>query len=133
MADDYKIQINSNINGDLVNMRAQSGEELEEVLLGFAEKAGGIFKNLGDVKQAALVNGVFSGNAAPPASSAGSAPAAPRAAANTAPGVIPACPTHGQMKDQRGKRNAQGQPYQNRYYCTKFGCKDVKPQGEWIE
>lgn len=129
MADDYKIQINSNINGDLVNMRAQSGEELEEVLLGFAEKAGGIFKNLGDVKQAALVNGVFSGNATSPGTSA---PAAPRAAANTAPGAIPSCPTHGQMKDMRGKLTKAGEPMRNRFYCSKFGCKDVQPQGEWI-
>lgn len=133
MADDYKIQINSNINGDLVNMRAQSGEELEEVLLGFAEKAGGIFKNLGDVKQAALVNGVFSGNAAPPASPSGGAPAAPRAAANTAPGEIPKCPTHTTVKDMRGKRNAKGEPYKYRYYCSKFGCQDFKGAGDWIE
>ena len=130
LADDYKIQINSNINGDLVNMRAGSGEELKEVLEGFAEHSPDIFKNLGDVKQAALVNGVFSGNAAPANQATQSAP---KAAANTAPGAIPSCPTHGQMKDMRGKRTKAGEPMRNRFYCTKFGCTDVKPQGEWIE
>lgn len=130
MADDYKIQINSNINGDLVNMRATSGEELKEVLEGFATEAKDIFKNLGDVKQAALVNGVFSGNATGASQPAQSAP---RASANTAPGEIPSCPTHGQMKDMKGKRTKDNNPMRNRYYCSKFGCKDVQPSGEWIE
>lgn len=132
MADDtYKIQINSNINGDLVNMRATSGEELNEVLTGFAENAAGIFKQLGDVKQAALANGVFSGQAASPTPAA---PAAPRAAANSAPGETPKCPTHGEMADKRGVRNkTTGDPLRNRFYCKKFGCKDSSPQGEWIE
>lgn len=131
MADEYRIQINSNINGDLVNMRGTSGEELKDVLEGFAEHAGTIFKQLGDVKQAALANGVFSGQAAAPAG--GSAPAAPRAAANTAPGEVPKCPDHGPAKDMRGKRNKEGQPYRSRYFCSKFGCKTFQPQGEWIE
>jgi len=130
LADDYKIQINSNINGDLVNMRGQSGEELSETLTGFAEHAGSIFKTLGDVKQAALANGVFSGNAAAPSQPA---QLAPKAAGTTAPGAIPSCPTHGQMKDMRGKRTAAGAPMRFRYYCSKFGCKDVQPSGEWIE
>ncbi|OKI54548.1 hypothetical protein [Micromonospora sp. CB01531] len=130
MADDYKIQINSSINGDLVNMRGTSGEELKDVIAGFAEHAGDIFKELGSVKQAALANGVFSGNAA---SSAPSATAAPRAAANTAPDKQPECPTHGKTKDMRGKRNAKGEAYKFRYYCSKFGCQDFKGAGEWIE
>lgn len=130
LADDYKLQINSNINGDLVNMRGQSGEELSETLAGFAEHAGTIFKTLGDVKQAALANGVFSGQAA---STAQPAQSTTKAAGTTAPGVIPECPTHGKMKDMKGKRTQAGEPMRNRFYCTKFGCKDVKPQGEWIE
>ena len=127
MADDYKIQVNTSVNGDLVNIRAGSGEELKDTMTGFADNAVDIFKTLGDIKQAALANGVFSGNAAAPASSP------PRAAANTAPGEVPKCPTHGEMKDCRGQRNKQGQPFKNRYYCKKFGCKDSQPSGEWIE
>lgn len=127
MADDYKIQVNTTINGDLVNIRAGSGEELAETMAGFANNAVDVFKTLGDVKQAALANGVFSAPANPAASSA------PRAAANTPPGEVPKCPTHGDMKDCRGQRNKQGQPFKNRFYCKKFGCKDSQPQGEWIE
>lgn len=126
MSDDYKIQINTNVNGDLINLRATSGEELNDVIGGFAEHSEGIFKSLGDVKQAALVNGVFTGNASAATSSA------PRAAVNSAPGAIPSCPDHGEMKDMRGKRNKQGQPYKNRFYCKNFGCK-TPGQGEWIE
>lgn len=130
MADDYKLQINTQVNGDLVNIRAQSGEELNDTLTGFAEHAGPIFKTLGDVKQAALANGVFSG----PAVQSAPASAAPRAAANTAPGSVPECPTHGPMNDKRGVRNkTTGEPLRNRYFCKKFGCTDSKPQGEWIE
>lgn len=129
MADEYKIQVNTSVNGDLVNIRAQSGEELSETLAGFANNAVDIFKTLGDVKQAALANGVFSGNAAPTTTTN----SAPRAAANTAPGEVPKCPTHGEMKDCRGQRSKAGQPFKNRYYCKKFGCKDSQPQGEWIE
>lgn len=129
MADEYKIQVNTSVNGDLVNIRAQSGEELSETLNGFAGNAVDIFKTLGDIKQAALANGVFSGNATAPTTTT----AAPRAAANTAPGEVPKCPTHGEMKDCRGQRNKQGDPFRNRYYCKKFGCKDSQPQGDWIE
>lgn len=130
MADDnYKIQINSNINGDLVNMRGTSGEELRDVLAGFAEHAPAIFKELGDVKQAALANGVFTGSAQQAAQPVQSAP---RAAANSAPGSVPSCPDHGEMKDLKGQRNKQNQPYKNRFYCKKFGCK-TPGQGEWIE
>lgn len=129
MADDYKIQVNTSVNGDLVNIRAGSGEELKDTMTGFADNAVDIFKTLGDIKQAALANGVFTGNAATTAAS--SAP--PRAAANSAPGEVPKCPTHGAAKDMRGKRKKDGTPYQFRYYCSKFGCQDFKGAGEWIE
>lgn len=126
MSDDYKIQVNTNVNGDLVNVRASGGDDMLDVMQGFAKNSGEIFKALGDIKQAALVNGVFTGSAADAAR--------PKAASgSTAPGETPSCPTHGPMKDMRGKRNKQGDPYKNRWYCKTFGCADSKGTGDWIE
>lgn len=134
MADEnnnYKLQINSNINGDLVNMRGTSGEELDEVVAGFAEKAPSIFKNLGDIKTAALANGVFSGSAGAPGGAPKAAPAP--SAGNTPPGQQPNCDRcGGATKDLRGKRDKQGNPYRNRYYCKNFSCKGGG-WGDWIE
>ncbi len=133
MADEYKIQINSNINGDLVNMRATSGEELKDVLEGFASHAGDIFKQLGDVKTAALANGVFSGNAGSAGAPAASAGGPPKSAGNTAPGVQPNCDRcNGPTKDLAGKRDKNGNPYRNRYYCKNFNCKGGG-WGDWVE
>lgn len=128
-----KIHIDFIANGDYIHLRTDSGEEMAHVVGGFEENAKGIFEGIGNIKQASLVSGVFSGNAIDAGKSAPSAPAAPRAAANTAPGAIPECPSHGQMKDCRGQRTKNGEPFRNRYYCKKFGCKDSKPQGDWIE
>lgn len=132
MADEYKLQISTNINGDLVNLRSQSGDELKEIVEGFATNSPAIFKALGDVKQAGLANGVFTGNASEVQMPSGGGGAKP-SVASTPPGSVPSCPTHGPMKDMRGKRNKQGDGYKNRFYCSKFGCKDSTGQGEWIE
>lgn len=136
MADDNgfpNIHIDFIANGDFVHLRTNSGGEMAEVIDGFEQNAEGIFKGIGNIKQASLVSGVFSGNAQSQSSGGGSAPAAPRAAANTPPGEKPECPTHKGSKDMRGKRNAKGEPYKYRYYCTKFGCTDFKGAGEWVE
>lgn len=131
MADEYKLQISTNINGDLVNLRSQSGDELKEIVEGFATNSPAIFRALGDVKQAGLANGVFTGNASDVQMPSGGGGAKP-SAASTPPGTVPSCPTHGAMKDMKGKLTKAGDPMRNRFYCSKFGCKDVEPQGEWI-
>lgn len=131
MADDYKLQISSSINGDLVNIRALKGEELRDTMLGFAEHAPEIFGTLGDIKAAALAHGVFSAPASPVGAGAASPPKA--TAAQTPPGVQPNCDRcNGPTKDLRGKRDKNGNPYKNRYYCAKFSCKG-NGWGEWVE
>jgi hypothetical protein len=135
MSEFPKIHIDTVANGDFIHLRTDSGEEMLEVVSGLAQHYGEIAERLGDIKQAALARGVFSGDASNPSQSTGAGAkkgATTSSKPVTAPdGGAPVC-EHGPMKDMAGKRNKRGEPYKNRYYCTKWGS-DCKPVGDWVE
>jgi hypothetical protein len=135
MSEFPKIHIDTVANGDYVHLRTDSGEELLEVVTGLAEHYGDIAERLADIKQAALAKGVFSGDASNPTQSTGVSKPAPTASASSSgpSGAPPSCEGgHGPMKDMAGKRNKNGEPYKNRFYCQKWGS-DCKARGEWVE
>lgn len=126
MSNDYGVQVSMTINGDLYNVRGADPDEFEANLKGLADRSASVHDSLTTFKQAGVATGVFTGTAP------GSAPVQPEPArsAGSPPPTSgpPECEGgHGPMKDLSGKTNKKGEPYRNRYYCSKFGS-DCKPR-----
>lgn len=117
---EYAFQISTKINGDLVNLRANSAEEFEQQLAEFAER--GIAKKWSDFKQAAVAEIIFTNDDRRPASKSTST-ATDDAPSGSGSG-IPSC-KHGEMKDLGDKYKS------GRYHCP-LDTRDLGPDG-WKE
>lgn len=108
---DYnKLQLGGEVNGDLVIVRADSAEEMDELLKGLSEKADDIITNWSAFKQAGLAKGVFTKSQ----NSGGSRGRAKDSSPPSSDGGIPKC-KHGEMKDLGDPSETK---YRHRYYCT---------------
>lgn len=105
MNEDYKLQLSTTVNGNLLNVRAQSGSELKETLEGLEENIDEIIGSLGNVKTAIVGKDIFTGNAG--GSYGGSSTNSSGGSTSSGP---PKC-KHGDMKDLKEKN------YKHRYYC----------------
>ncbi len=130
MADDFKVQVNLKLGETLINVR---GQEVAEVLAKVEEIKTGL-DAIGEVmsvaKQVTMAKGLTSFT--PPVTGGNTQNAAPAAGA-TANSLRCA---HGAYKDMKGKRKRNGDAYQFRYFCPKFGdgscqAKDLPGQEPW--
>lgn len=124
MSDDYKIQLNLTVNGNLVNVRANSAEELKTTVEELAKTVDDTFSAVAQFKEGVTAKDVFTGGL----QGKGNGPAQSQSASVGANGV-PNC-KHGPMKDLRGQTTRSGQPYKYDYYCSSTDrdntCKGVK-------
>ena len=119
MSEERKLQLSDKVNGTLINIRADSGDELVELVSGLVENADDIVTKFSSFKEVFVAKGIltqsFSKGAAngPEGSVAGS----------ESSGGVPTC-KHGEMKDLRSKN------YKSDFYCTEKDrdaqCKPVK-------
>lgn len=124
MSDDYKLQLSSTVNGNLVNVRAQSAEELQELVEGLAKTVDGVFTAFAQFKDGVVAKDIFTGNAG-----VGGGLGGAKGASSTGSGRsvsangVPEC-QHGPMLDLRSKN------YKSDYYCSHKDrdnqCKPVK-------
>lgn len=118
-----KVQYSMFINGDQVVFRANDGEEFKTTVTSVAEHFGDSLDAINAVKQAALANGVFTGDSAKAGKPAGGAPRGGRAADAPPPvadGETPVCGCGIPMQDFKDKG------YKNRWYASK----DCKTKGK---
>jgi hypothetical protein len=113
MSDDYKFQLSKKINGDLYNLRANSGEELAQLAQGLSEHAEVFLSGLSDFTQAVLAKGILTEEPKAPAaekrtSTRSSGGSSRRSSSRS--GAAPRC-KHGEMKDFADRN------YRHRYYC----------------
>ena len=59
MTDEWKIQWSTTINGELVNFRAQSGTELQELAFEVSKVIGPLIENMNNVKQVVIADGIL--------------------------------------------------------------------------
>lgn len=115
--DNYKIQVSTTVNGNLVNLRAQSAEELKNTVVELAKSVDDIFTAFAQFKDGVILKDLFTGNAQQPLKGQGSAKT------NATEDGVPTC-KHGPMKDLRHKN------YKSDFYCTESDrdkqCKPVK-------
>lgn len=108
------LQVSTSVSGDLWVFRADSGQELRQILEGTAAEADAAIDALNTLKQVGVAKGVFTGDAKKPGGSGGgsgggrASDSAPPSGGN---GGGETC-KHGPMKDfaDRG--------YRNRWYCS---------------
>lgn len=106
----YKVQLSTTVNGNLVNLRAQSPEELKELVEGLAKNVDETFTAFAQFKDGVILKDLFTGNAQKPL--AGQQSNSNTSASNSGSGGgIPSC-KHGEMKDLRGNG------YKSDFYCT---------------
>lgn len=117
MSDDYKIQLSSKINGNLLNLRANSGDELKDVVVGLATNLDDIITAFAQIKEGVILKDLFTGDA----EDKGGKPSG-RSTSSGDSGT-PRC-KHGEMKDLRSKN------YKSDFYCPEPDrdkqCKPVK-------
>ena len=125
MADDYKFQLSATVNGNLLNIRANSAAELRQNVVDLATEMNDLLDAYGQVKQAVVAKDIFTGQT--------QAPAAQKAATARATGGgpkvndrgQPVC-NHGVMKDLTDVANEKG--YKASHYCPeKDRDKQCKP------
>lgn len=108
---EHAIQISSKLNGDLVNVRANSAAELLSLLNGLAENSEEIAKKWSDFKQAGVAAIIFTNDdGRPRVAAAKTVSVSSDVSPTTNTGGPPSC-SHGVMNDTAGKG------YKNRYYC----------------
>lgn len=129
--DNWKVGANLDFSGHKFNFRGDDVEELATHLENFAEYGDRILEVLSKVKQIQMAKGLTSFTPAPAAApnTQNSAPAAGATAGSLR------C-VHGAYKDMQGKRKKNGEAYQYRYFCPKFGdgsCRaaDLPGQQPW--
>lgn|SRR5678810_737954 len=119
-----KIQLSDKANGTLINVRAETVDELAEIVDGLIEKGDDIVTKFSSFKELWIAKGILTqsdrggnfskGAANGPESSVGSSESS---------GGTPSC-KHGPMKDLRGRG------YKSDFYCTEKDrdaqCKAVK-------
>ncbi len=119
MAEDYKIQLSTKVNGNLLNLRAQSAEELKDLIQGLAKNVDDTFQAFGEFKDAVILKDVFTGDAAKDLPNDNKSSANRNASSDG----TPSC-KHGPMKDLRHKG------YKSDFYCSESDrdkqCKPVK-------
>jgi len=119
--DNYKVQLSTTVNGNLVNLRAQSPEELQNLVEGLAKTADETFTAFAQFKDAVILKDLFTGNAQAPLKGGNNGAASQKASVNE--DGVPSC-KHGPMKDLRHKG------YKSDYYCNESDrdkqCKPVK-------
>jgi len=127
LAEDYKIQVNTTLNGQLTNLRANSAEELVELTEGLAANSDRFLDALVQVKQAFLLKDILTAGAINGSGNSG-VPSGNSNSRNSTVGV-PSC-KHGPMNDCRGMKTKAGKPYAADYYCPSDDrdnqCKPVK-------
>jgi hypothetical protein len=118
--ENYKIQLSTTVNGNLVNVRGQSAEELLKTVEDLAKVVDPMFTAFAAFKDGVILKDLFTGNAQTPLKSAGGGNASKPAADSDG---VPSC-KHGPMKDLRSKN------YKSDFYCTESDrdkqCKPVK-------
>ncbi len=108
MSDAFKVQVNLKVGETLINVRGDSVAEVMAQVEQIKENLNAIGDVMTVAKQVQMAKGL-TGFTPPPASTTN----APTAKA--APGALEC--VHGPYKDLKGKRNAKGQLYKNRYFC----------------
>ena len=120
MAEDYKVQLSTTVNGNLVNLRAQSAEELQELAEGLAKSVDATFRAFAQFKEGVVLKDLFTGNAQTPLKGSGGQQSS---VAKVNEDGVPSC-KHGPMKDLRSKN------YKSDFYCSSDDrdkqCKPVK-------
>lgn len=115
MSDDYAIQANLSINGNLFNIRAGSVAELREIVEALATSADPIVSAMAQFKDAVVAKDAFTGSV----KSGGGG----KSQTKTNADGVPEC-KHGAMKDLRDKG------YRADFYCAaprgETQCKPVK-------
>ena len=115
---EHAIQISSKLNGDLVNVRANSAEELEELLDGLAERSGPIAEKWSNFKQAGVAAIIFTNDDNRGGRSSSKSTST---ATDSAPDGPPTC-KHGEMKDLGDKYRS------GRWHCP-LDTRDLGPDG----
>lgn len=105
MSDEYKVQLSTTINGNLLNLRAATPEELEATVTDLATRLDKIVSGLVQIKEGIILKDLFTGAASPALKGAGAA----QSSGNSNDGA-PRC-KHGEMKDLTAKN------YKSTHYC----------------
>jgi hypothetical protein len=108
MAEDYKVQLSTTINGNLLNLRAESPEELEGTVTDLAARLDNIVSGLVQVKEGIILKDLFTGTASP--GKGGNSNNNSNSSSNSSDSGAPRC-QHGEMKDLTAKN------YKSTHYC----------------
>lgn len=119
MSDDYKVQLSTTVNGNLLNFRGESVPDLTGQVQQFATELDDIVTALVQIKEGIILKDLFTGTASPKGPS--NASNTPNNSGDS--GGTPRC-KHGEMKDLRSKN------YKSDFYCPEPDrdkqCKPVK-------
>ena len=119
MTEAWSCQISPKLaDGSLINVRGTDPAEVIAQLEELAQGGERILEAMAQIKQAAMAKGVSSTPVAAPA-------ARPTQHAPAASNGALAC-MHGPYVDKKGKTKANGEPYQYRYFCKKYGPEGCK-------
>lgn len=114
MTDDYKFQLSATVNGNLLNVRANSAAELRQNIAELATEMNDLLNAYGQVKQSIVAKDIFTGNTpSPAAQKAGTARASGGGPKLNEQGQ-PVC-AHGVMKDLTDLANEKN--YKASHYC----------------
>lgn len=121
MSEESNIQLSDKVNGTLINVRADSAEELAELVAGLVEKADEIVTKFSSFKEVFVAKGILTQSEGRSGGTFKGSES--NAAATSGEGGTPTC-KHGPMKDLRSKN------YKSDFYCTESDrdkqCKPVK-------
>jgi hypothetical protein len=106
MAEDYKVQLSTTINGNLLNLRAESPEELEGTVTDLAARLDNIVSGLVQIKEGIILKDLFTGTASPGKGGNSNS----NSNSNSSSSGTPRC-KHGEMKDLTAKN------YKSTHYC----------------
>lgn len=114
--ENYKLQVNTEINGDLYNIRAEGAAELDELVKGFAAHGESIITGINSVKELVIAKGIQTKSSNPSRSSGGQSRSSSASSNGLPDGVTldgdgnPQC-SHGKYKDLSSKN------YKMTHYC----------------
>lgn len=107
MSDDYKIQLSTTVNGNLLNFRGESVPDLKEQVQGLATELDDIVTALVQIKEGIILKDLFTGTASPGKGGSSNANSSNNGGDNSG---TPRC-KHGEMKDLTSKG------YKSTHYC----------------
>lgn len=124
MADgDYKVQLSTTVNGNLINLRGESVEDLENTAADLGRRLDSIVSSLVQIKEGIILKDLFTGSASPPLKGGGNNS---NSGGSNDGGGAPRC-KHGEMKDLTAKN------YKSTHYCPEPDrdkqCKPVNLRG----